>query len=367
MALVNAAALTDADVAILHEGQMKLIPAFLAGVVPIFTLPSALTHLHSLGADVLSDLGLPELYPLRVDMELAARMFIGEVTSWLDDDLVKLNPQLPVWFTAASASFASGALSVAVDTTMQLVVGATAADDALSGAKLLFQHLSRTELAKTPDHAWAFVAPAETSGPKSNPFLAIIKHASSAASTGGGALGSSMLLLPSSDASTASTLAAKPMANITLIETEARLTIKSSQIPGSVSYRPLASVADHEVEFVFVEALDTSAAASSAAAGADGSGAATSRATISPTVSSMSQCSSRLSSPADMSDWSSDELQTHLDLLSLPDTQRAWVQTNEPGCWPLTTLLSFAVKIEYSDAVKPGSCAMSLHSLEFIN
>jgi len=91
------------------------------------------------------------------------------------------------------------------------------------------------------------------------------------------------------------------------------------------------------------------------------------RTVIAPSVDSMSQCGTRLTSPPGSEHWSADEMQAHLDTLSLTDTQRGWVDAAEEKCWPLSTLISFAVKTEYSDSVVPGSCAQSLHSLEFIN
>jgi ABC-type phosphate transport system substrate-binding protein len=320
MALVNGAALSDEDVAVLAEGHTKLIPGFLAGVVPIFTLPFALTSFYALPAT--ADLGLPPLYPLRLDLELAARLFIGEVSSWLDADLVALNPQLPVWFTHSGA-----------DPTLQLIVGATAVDDPLSGAKLLFQHFRHTKLASDPAYAYAFTSSAAVDGPQSNPFLSIIKHVT-----------------------TSSNVTEGYHANITLIESESRLAIKSAQVGGSVSYKHLESLANPLSEFFFVSPLPE---------GADPVTAE--RTVIDSSVASMAQCGTRLTSPPGSEHWSADEMQAHLDTLALPSAQRAWVDGSEAKCWPLSTLLSFAVKTEYSDSVVPGSCAQSLHSLEFIN
>jgi hypothetical protein len=257
-----------------------------------------------------------------LDLELTARLFIGDVSSWLDADLVALNPQLPVWFTQSGA-----------DPTLQLIVGATAVEDPLSGAKLLFQHFRHTKLASDPVYAYAFAAPTAMDGPQSNPFLAIIKHVTSSNNATEG-----------------------HYANITLIESESRLAIKSAQIGGSVSYKPLQSLASPHNEFFFVSPLP------------EGDDPATAERTIiDSSVASMAQCGTRLTAPPGSEDWSADEMQAHLDTLSLPSTQRAWVDDSEAKCWPLSTLLSFAVKTEYSDSIVPGSCAESLHSLEFIN
>jgi len=314
-ALVNTAALTDADVALLDEGKSVLIPAFLAGVSPVFTLPFDLTDFADLEST--DDLNLPSLYPLKIDMELTARLFIGDVTSWLDPDLVLLNPQLPAWFTASGA-----------DPLLQVVVGATAPDDSMSGAKLLFQHMRRTATAAA--NPWAFVAPAATTGPKSNPFLVVIARSK----------------------------AEDARANFTLIDTESRLSIKSNQISGSISYIPYSQFADPLNEFQYVDPLPE---------GADP--ATAERTIIDSSTTSLKKCSARYTSPEGSDSWTADQLKDHTALLAQPDTQRRWMDADdqEIGCWPITTLISFAVKTSYASSVDSSACQDSLHSLEFIN
>ena len=94
--------LTDKDIALMNEGHSRLLPAFLAGVVITFNLPTELKDFIALTTT--KDLDLPELYPLRLGLELCTKMFLGDVSSWLDPDLVALNPQLSPWFAASGAS-----------------------------------------------------------------------------------------------------------------------------------------------------------------------------------------------------------------------------------------------------------------------
>ncbi len=48
LAVINAQAITDSDIALMEEGRVGLIPAFLAGVVPIFRLPQELLDFAAL-------------------------------------------------------------------------------------------------------------------------------------------------------------------------------------------------------------------------------------------------------------------------------------------------------------------------------
>jgi len=312
-ALVNAATLTDADLALLVEGHAQLIPGYLASVSPIFTLPTKLTTFAALATT--KNLNLPSLYPLKLDMELTARIFIGEVASWLDDGMVLLNPQLPAWFNASAAS-----------PVLQVIVGATAASDPMSAAKLLFQRLRHTATAAA--NPWAFAEPAAATGPQSNPFLPVIARSAED----------------------------RTRANFTLINVESRLPTKSLQVGGSVSYRQMTQFPDPLTEFQFVEPLPE---------GADP--ATTERTIIESSVETPELCGRRYTEPEGSEEWSSDEVQEHLAFLALPETQRQFMATYEPECWPLTTLLSFAVKTTYASVVDSDACSASLHSLEFIN
>ena len=76
-----------------------ILPSYLVGVVPTFNLPSALKSLYAQRSPT-NLLSLPDLYPLRVDMELLALIFLGSVSSWVDPRMVALNPQLKSWFDA---------------------------------------------------------------------------------------------------------------------------------------------------------------------------------------------------------------------------------------------------------------------------
>jgi len=312
-ALINTATMVDSDIPLLAEGAVKLIPAYLAAITPIFTLPTALTTFAALAST--KDLNLPDLYPLKLDMELTARIFIGEVTSWLDAGLILLNPQLPAWFNASRA-----------DPALQIIVGATDATDTMTAARLLFGHLRRTQTAAA--NPWAFEVPAAVTGPQSNPFLPIIARSATNSSR----------------------------ANFTLIDTENRLSVKCSQVSGSVSYRQMTQFADPQIEFQFVEPLP------------EGADPATAERTIIPSsVESVKKCGTRYTLPEGSDEWTSDELQDHLAMLERPAVQQSWMLTYETGCYPLQTLISFAVKTVYASAVDADACTTSLHSLEYIH
>lgn len=76
-----------------------ILPSYLVGVVPTFNLPSALKSLYTQRSPT-NSLGLPDLYPLRVDLETLASIFLGSINSWTDPRMVALNPQLGPWFDA---------------------------------------------------------------------------------------------------------------------------------------------------------------------------------------------------------------------------------------------------------------------------
>jgi len=318
LALVNVAALTDDDVSLIAAGNVALLPAYHVGIVPIFNLPLVLTQFAALPST--ADLDLPALYPLRIDLELAARIFIGDVISWLDPELVEHNPQLPVWSAAAGASEA--------DMRMRLVVGATSPQDAISGAKLLFQQLRRSDTAAA--NPWAFRIPAVRAGPSSNPFLAIIAR---------------QKLEPLS------------RANITLVDVESRLEFKTAMTPGAVSYRPMRARADQTVDFQFVNHNHHAGLVNVSQLALVDSGA-----------DSLETCGTRFIEPEGYEDWDTEATAAHLAMLRLPATQRGWIDATNPGtqCWPLSTLLSFAVKTSYSSLATPEACTQGLHALEFI-
>jgi len=302
--VVNVAALQAADLALLQEGLSALIPAFVAGVVPIFQLPAQL--LTFAAAASTASLSLPSLYPLLLDVETCALLFLGQIGSWTDDRLVKLNPQLPPWFTASGAP-----------TELSLVVGATSAADPLSGAKLLFQVFAKTSAAAA--YPWAFAAPAAATGPLSNPFLTVQTQAA----------------------------AGQAAANISLIDTEARLSVKVSGTPGAVSYTAVTPTADPTTQFQMV----TPSSPQGVAASPD----------------SMSPCGSRFS--ATVAGQTADEFAAQAAALGDWGTQQNWVDSIHPeaGCWPFSTMLSYATKLSYSTSVNGAGCTDGLRSLEFLH
>ncbi|MDO9332954.1 MAG: hypothetical protein Q7T57_00305 [Dehalococcoidales bacterium] len=331
LALLNPAVLSSNDISILGTASAVLTPAFMVGVVPIFTLPAALTTWAFASVNKATVLTMPALYPLKLDLETAAAIFIGQVTSWLDPRLVLLNPQLPDWFTASSASPA-----------LTLIVGATAVSDSRSSAKLLFQTLAASQLAQKPENAGFFNTDLWTVA-GSNPFSAV--------------------------------LAAAPNTTV-MIDVEPRTSIKVQTTPGSVSYRPVSqsgvirAITDVAtvVEFVFVRGpSDTNPVRANVASLKACSAPYTDYVAATTTTESVDG-----SVGAD-----AEAVKETLTRMSLFATQQRWVDSANPadGCWPLATLLSFASSPEYStsssssssSSVNTDQCLVGMHALEFIN
>jgi len=104
----------------------------MVGVVPTFSLPLKVTALHT-QRTAADDLGLPNLYPLRIDMETLALVFTANITSWTDPRMLALNPQLSAWFTRSAAP-----------TALYSVVCCTVDADPRVAGNLLTKHLMRT-------------------------------------------------------------------------------------------------------------------------------------------------------------------------------------------------------------------------------
>jgi len=312
VALVNAGALGDNDVSLLQQGRTRMIPAFVAGVVPIFVLPSAVTTFAAKAST--AALGLPPLLPLRVDLELLTLLFLGEINSWTDARVLVLNPQLAPWLAASNAS-----------TVLQVVVGATAASDAMSAGKLLFQQMARSNVAADPQYAWAFVPPAVVSGPGSNPFLPVVKQSSANTSR----------------------------AVVTLINVESRLLTKLQSIGSGVSYASMDAVFTPASEFQLV--LPRSSEADPLVV-------------VEPTIEALQQCSASYFETDTWDSMTNDQQDAYASYLESPTTQRQWVDASRavPGCWGLSALLSFAFKVSYSSLMQSGVCATALHALTFL-
>jgi phosphate transport system substrate-binding protein len=313
MGIVMPAALTDKDILLMAEGKAIMIPAFMSAIIPTFNLPDEIRALYA-NPSAMTELTLPPLYPLRLDVETMTHLFIGNINSWLDERLVVLNPQLPDWFAATNAS-----------NILTLIVGASAEDDSLAWTRLLFLHMSHTVTGK--NNSWAFRPPAVPTGPASNPFINIL--AKSAAATD------------------------QMRVNITMIDTESRLFFKVKETSGAISYGTIQTVTDITAHFEMVTP----------------SSKMTSSLSVSPNIASLSRCGTRFTQPSHLNEMGADELGNAIDFLGTPENQRNWVDTLNPevGCWPLSTLLSFVVKVSYSSAKGVDVCTQGLHSLEFIN
>jgi len=313
MATINAAALSDADVEMMREGDAALIPAFLGAVVPIFRLPSALMAFYHNPAT--SALGLPALFPLLLDLETTTALFLGLIPTWTDARMLALNPQLELWFAQSHA-----------DPALTVVVGATSAHDQLGATRVLFQQMRETDVAA--NNSWAFLPTIAQSGPNSNPFLSVITPV------------------------TVNNLPAR--APFILIDLESRLTLKLSTLDSGVSYRMMNTLEDITEEFQFVHSAPPKGVATTA---------------IPSSVAALQQCGTRFTNPAGLGSMSPAEVDAHVALLGEPSTQRNWVDARnpEPGCWPISTLVSFVAKLSYSTSVASSACTVGLHSLEFIN
>jgi hypothetical protein len=237
-------------------------------------------------------------------------LFLGDVTSWLDPALVALNPQLPAWFNTSGAS-----------THLQLIVGASAPTDAINSAKLLFDVMAQSDWAA--QNAWAFEPRPTNVGPDSNPFIPVL--ARSAIEPG--------------------------RANFTLINIEDRLTIEVGTVSGAVSYRPIGGGSEEPLP-----------------PGADP--ATTVRETIPSSTDALKKCAAEYTNPSGYSDWTEEQRSQHMAVLGDPEVQRHRfidARNPDPGCWPLSSLVSFVAKKTYSTVVSPAACKHGLHSLEFIN
>jgi hypothetical protein len=351
-ALLNTAALTSSDADLMAIGGVQAFPAFVVGVAPIFCLPFASQSLYA-NALASEALGLPALYPLLLNLEVMTQLFIGVITSWLDPQLQLLNPQLAPWFAATSAS-----------TNITLIVGATSALDPLKGAKLLFQTMRASRTSKLPSSRWAFPTAGWTTTDSSgavttvNPFTAVAK----AAARAGWA------------------------SSVYMTDVESRLTLKASITSGSISYRMLGTGAsttsttgktDPTVEWQMVQL--NSAGMSEIVAPTTGALRQCSVAHLTvagvPNVSPMTSAANS----ATLDGMSAGAITNAIERMLLLSTQQSWIAplAPQPGCWPVSTLLSFIVPLTFTSftssstssstsALTSGSCSAGLRALEFI-
>jgi hypothetical protein len=79
------------------------------------------------------DLGLPELYPLVIDLEVLAEIFTGSIRTWTHERMQTLNPRLKAWFDRTGAP-----------TALRSVVCCTDETDPFVAGHILAQHLLAT-------------------------------------------------------------------------------------------------------------------------------------------------------------------------------------------------------------------------------
>ena len=107
---------------------LTLLPAYLAGVVPIFSLPAAVVDTASQPAYA----NLTALYPLVIDVDTLAGIFLGQIRSWTDVAIAARNPSLASRFQATRAN-----------TTITAVICCSSAADPLAATNSLSASFSQ--------------------------------------------------------------------------------------------------------------------------------------------------------------------------------------------------------------------------------
>jgi len=224
-----------------------LLPAFLVGVVPTFSLPVNVTTLwgkrtvsNSLGA-------LPSLYPLTIDLETLALIFTGEITGWLDQRMLDLNPQLEPWFRLSFA-----------DRRLYAVICCSNLADPLVSTTTLMPYLLKTQAFKD-------------------------------------ALGASIVSTLTAQTMWSTLNTAAPVATRSMVDRESTVYAKLLMQPGSVSYKQMASP-------TFTQTTDFQLMVKPSAAAA--------AYTVKPTPASMSACMAlRVQQPSFLRDYLSNPKQ----------------------------------------------------------
>ena len=138
--MVNTRQLQQSDVDLMTAEQRGIfLPAFYAGVVVTFTLPSPIVANYSKW-NALTDTrgGLPQLLPLAIDLETVAGIFAGQITQWTDPAILATAPQVGNWFAAHPQ----------VSTAFTPVVCCSNTQDQQSAGVLLLQALNQTKVAQ---------------------------------------------------------------------------------------------------------------------------------------------------------------------------------------------------------------------------
>ena len=131
-----------------------------------------------------------------------------------------------------------------------------------------------------------------------------------------------------------------------MIDTEARLTLKLATKPGAVSYRMAGQVTDIKSEFQWVQTNTRGIVE-----------------TVAPEVAAMAHCADeQLQLPSD-----STQVPAAIQRILDPAIQQSLVSPTRPapGCYPLATVLSFAIQPKFVSA--SGKCDAALHALEWMN
>jgi hypothetical protein len=208
LALVNTRQLAAADVKLMTTDAGGLyVPAFFSGVAITFTLPTAITSKWAAWTATNTN-GLPALYPLALNLETVAGIFVGSIVSWTDQAILDTAPQLKAWFDAyptANPAFKT------------IVCCSSAADQQVAG-QLLMQGLSKTAVARHEDFSRLFQFPLSWSEQVKNSAFS-------------------------------------------LLDTETRITPKSTSVQltgdSSISYRLLSGATfDQTMEFKIVQQVD---------------------------------------------------------------------------------------------------------------
>ena len=336
--LIRPTLLQQSDVDLLREVNVELVPGFVSGLVLTFNLP---VEVKSLSTDTgrVKRLGLPALLPLTLDLETLTAIFIGQLTDWLDLRMLALNPQLLPWFTVANCS-----------TQLQIVVGATSPKDANTLSRLLFSLMAKSQMAQEPQYSYAFPLASGLDAVTAiyNQFFDTVPFTA---------------------------IAGRAPNTTVLVDVESRLPIKSRSIPGSISYRPLGTTTatgahDSSVEFQ-LKIINSEGQAE----------------IVQPTTASLRKCvqkhvllddslvttSSKTNSEL-LSGVDAELIQQNIESLMDWSTQQNFVQelAPHPGCYPISTLLSWAVPLQYiststSASSVAATCDIGRHAIEFVN
>ena len=268
--------------AVAAQWNVSVMPALLAGVVPIFSLPPAVVQT----ANNTAYAALSPLYPLTLNVDTLASIFLGQITNWLHPAIVATNPSLPTRFLNTSAS-----------TTLTAIVCCSSAVDPLANTNGLASALYAVSA------VWRAAFP-------------VRPVPMSWGTISNGVLYSNITNLVSVVNGTNVTSVVTVTSNVSIIANENEMKAAVFSTAGSVGYSRIAE-ATQDDSYQFRLLL---------------SGATASAVPVPATPAAMSACLTAAT--------------FSLDAATLDLSQLAVTGSN--GCWPITQLLSYALPASYS-------------------